>query len=84
MNLTAGARKKLGTLENLAENTVAEAVRLRGGTQSQVHQIRTDYQHLLLGDIANRAAQQGDADAETAIKIVKQAAKKAQRYGSKR
>ena len=71
--------RNLSPIRNLS---AAEAVRVRGGGQTQINQIRTDYHDLSIGELANRAAQ-GDRDAETAIKIVKQAAKKAAKYGGK-
>jgi len=42
----------------------------------------TGYEDLTVGELANMAAA-GDAAAETAIKMVKQASSKAQKYGGK-
>lgn len=82
VKLTRGGQKKLGNLIELKDLEIAEAIRQRGGGQSQIDQIRTDYQDLEVGELANLAAQ-GDTDAETAIKILKQARKKQEKYGGK-
>lgn len=79
--LTSGGLKKLGNLVNLKDSTLADAIKERGGGQGQVNQVRTDYQGLKVGELANLAAP-GDADAETAIKILKQANKKREKYGN--
>lgn len=78
--LTSGGLKKLGNLVNLKDSILANAIKERGYGQGQVNQIRTDYQSLKVGELANMAAS-GDADAETAIKILKQANKKCEKYG---
>jgi hypothetical protein len=75
IDLTPGGQKKIGTLANLKDINLTSAIRARGGGQSQVDQVRTDYQSLKVGELANLAAT-GDADAETAIKILKQAKRK--------
>jgi hypothetical protein len=80
--LTPGGMKKLGNLVNLKDKTIADAIRERGGGQGQVSQLRSDYQNLSVGELANLAAS-GDTDAETAIKILKQAKKKSDKYGNK-
>jgi hypothetical protein len=80
--LSKGAQKKLGSLLELQDLVIADAIRLRGGGQNQVEQLRSDYQTLTVGDLASLAAQ-GDSDAETAIKILKQAKKKRDKYGGK-
>lgn len=67
IQLTSGGQKKLQSLVNFKDMTIAEAIRLRGGGQSQVEQIRTDYRSLKVGDLANRAATK-DMEAEKAIK----------------
>ncbi|NJL83730.1 MAG: hypothetical protein HC890_13815 [Chloroflexaceae bacterium] len=79
IELTRGGQKKLGSLVNIKDLTIAEAIRERGGAQSQVAQVRTDYQNFKVGELANLAAE-GDPDAETAIKIMKQAKKKREKY----
>lgn len=82
VELTAGGRKKIGNLVDLKDKPAREAVRLRGGGQSQVQQIAGTHQDKAVGELANLAAQ-GDAQAETAIKIIKQASRKAEKYGGK-
>ncbi|MCL1468704.1 hypothetical protein [Argonema galeatum] len=82
IQLTPGGEKKLGNLVNLKDYTIADAIRERGGGQGQVNQLRSDYQNLKVGELANLAAE-GDADAETAIKILKQARKKREKYGNR-
>lgn len=82
VQLTRGGQKKLGNLVSLKDLDIAEAIRQRGGGQSQVDQLRTDYHNKRVGEIANMAAE-GNADAETAIKILKQARKKKEKYGGK-
>ncbi|BAZ16622.1 hypothetical protein NIES4071_85000 [Calothrix sp. NIES-4071] len=81
LQLTSGGLKKLGNLVNLKDSTVANAIKERGGGQGQVNQVRSDYQSLKVGELANMAAA-GDAEAETAIKIIKQANKKREKYGN--
>jgi hypothetical protein len=82
VELTRGGQKKLGNLATLKDLDIAEAIRHRGGGQSQVDQLRSDYHNKRVGELANLAAE-GDADAETAIKILKQARKKQEKYGGK-
>ncbi|MEC4813501.1 MAG: hypothetical protein SAK29_09555 [Scytonema sp. PMC 1069.18] len=81
VKLSPGGLKKLGNLAILKDKIVAESIRERGGGQGQVNQLRTDYQNFRVGELANLAAT-GDADAETAIKILKQARKKCEKYGN--
>jgi hypothetical protein len=81
IQLTFGGQKKLGSLVNLKDKTIDEAIGERGGGQSQVNQLRTDYQTQKVGELANLAAE-GDSEAETAIKILKQAKKKREKYGN--
>lgn len=82
VKLTPAGQKKLGNLANMKDMVIAEAIRQRGGGESQIDQLRTDYQRRKVGEIANLAAE-GDADAETAIKIIKQARKKREKYGGR-
>ncbi|MCV3217153.1 hypothetical protein OGM63_27205 [Plectonema radiosum NIES-515] len=82
VNLTAGGLKKLGNLVNLKDDIIADAIRERGGGQSQVNQLQSDYQNMKVGELANLAAE-GDEEAETAIKILKQARKKREKYGNR-
>ncbi|HEY9645471.1 MAG TPA: hypothetical protein V6C88_03825 [Chroococcidiopsis sp.] len=81
IELTQGGCKKLGNLDTLKDVPLAVAIRQRGGGQGQVNQVRTDYQDLRVGELANLAAK-GDRDAETAIKLLKQAKKKQEKYGA--
>ena len=60
---------------------LSDAVRKRGGGASQVKEL-ANYSEKTVGELANMAAA-GDAKAETAMKIIKQASKKAQKYGGK-
>ena len=78
MKLTPAARRKLGGLADDAERTVAEMIRDRGGTASNVRQAGP-WAVLTLGDTAE-AAVAGDATAESAIKIVKQARRLGEHY----
>jgi hypothetical protein len=82
VNLTPGGLKKLGNLVNLKDNIIADAIRERGGGQGQVNQLQSDYQKMKVGELANLAAE-GDEEAETAIKILKQARKKREKYGNR-
>jgi hypothetical protein len=81
VQLTPGGLKKLGNLVNIKDDFIADAIRERGGGQGQVNQLRSDYQNIRVGELANLAAK-GDTDAETAIKILKQARKKRDKYGN--
>ncbi|QYX31511.1 hypothetical protein [Sphaerospermopsis torques-reginae] len=81
IKLTPGSMKKLGNLVNIKDDIIADAIRERGGGQGQVNQLRSNYQNLRVGELANLAAT-GDPDAETAIKILKQARKKRDKYGN--
>ncbi len=82
IKLTLGGQKKLGSLTSLKDLSIADAIRERGGGQAQVSQIRSDYTTQSVADLANLAAI-GDSDAETAIKILKQAKQKRDKYGGK-
>ncbi len=81
VQITPGGLKKLGNLVNLKNSIIADAIKERGGSQGQVNQLQSDYQSLTVGELANMAAL-GDAEAETAIKILKQAIKKREKYGN--
>ncbi|MBZ2187421.1 MAG: RHS repeat-associated core domain-containing protein [Bryobacter sp.] len=76
--LPRGALKVLGALAPLAETKVANAVRLRGGGAAQVNKIATWLQQMPLGEVAKLAAE-GNSEAVTAVKIVKDAARLAQK-----
>ena len=82
IELAPGGLRSLGNLINLKDVIIADAIRERGGGQSQVNQLRTDYQNLRVGELANLAAE-GDEDAKTAIKMLKQAKKKREKYGNR-
>ncbi len=71
MPLSRAATRKLGNLSGDADRTVADMIRERGGTASNVRQAGP-WATRTLGEAAV-AAVAGDASAETAIKIVKQA-----------
>lgn len=79
IKLTRGGAKALGNLVELKEATVAEAVIARGGKIGNLSVIDDAYKTMKVAEIANKAAQ-GDAKAMTALKIIKQAASKAQKY----
>jgi RHS repeat-associated protein len=76
--LPRGALKVLGTLAPLAETTVSNAVRLRGGGGAQVNRIATWLQQMPLGEVAKLAAE-GNGEAVTAVKIVKDASRLSQK-----
>ena len=80
--LTPEAERILGNLVNIKDEIIADAIRDRGGGQSQVSQLRTDYQTKKVSELANLAAV-GDTDAKTAIKILKQARKKREKYSGR-
>lgn len=82
VKLTKGGKRKIGNLTDMKDMTAADAIRARGGGAGQVRQLENGYENLTVGELANRAAT-GDAEAETAIKIIKQANAKAQKYGNK-
>jgi hypothetical protein len=71
MNLSNAAKKKLGTLVDEADKTVAELILKRGGKASNIRQTG-HWANRTLEEAADAAAR-GDRTAETAIKIVKQA-----------
>lgn len=80
--LTQGGEKKLRNLVNMKDISLADAIRERGGGQGQVNEIRTDYQQKTVGELANLAAE-GDAEAEKAIKMLKEARKKREKYSGR-
>ena len=75
--LSGAAKRKLGNMVNISDQTVAEAIRARGGSASNLQQLQTGMGQRSLGEVAEAAAT-GDAEAEKAIKMVKQAAQKGQ------
>ncbi|GIJ45954.1 hypothetical protein Val02_28400 [Virgisporangium aliadipatigenens] len=81
VKLSAGGQRKFGNLPaDMKDMPATEAVKARGGGQAQVNMIDKEYQNMTVGELANRAAA-GDEKAETAMKMVKQASSKAQKYG---
>lgn len=80
--VTKGGRRVIGKLMDLKDTPLREAIRSRGGGAGQVNQVASHLQDLPVGEVANRAAA-GDAEAVTAIKMLKQASSKAQKYGGK-
>jgi hypothetical protein len=80
--LTRDAERKLGNLVNMKDEVIADAIRQRGGGQGQISELRTDYQTLTVGALANLAAE-GDEEARKAIKMLKQARKKREKYGNR-
>jgi hypothetical protein len=71
MPLSRAARKKLGGLADDAEKRVRDVIKQRGGTAANVRETG-HWADETLGETA-QAAVEGDATAEKAIKIVKQA-----------
>jgi len=82
VQLTAGGKRQVGNLGDMKDVPARQAVTDRGGGAQQVNQIRSDYQDLSVGELANRAAA-GDADAVTALKMIKQAGSKRQKYSGR-
>ena len=78
MALSSAVARKLGGLAGDAGRTVAEMIRDRGGSASNVRQAGP-WAAFTLGETATAAAA-GDAGAETAIKIVKQARRLGEQY----
>lgn len=76
--LTAAGRRVLGTLNHLKDETIAVAIRMRGGGGAQVQFVSSELRHMRLGDVANLAAA-GNAAARTAIKVVKDASRLARK-----
>lgn len=79
IKLTRGGLKTIGNLTHLKDLTVAEAVIARGGKLGNLGVIDDVYKSMKVVEIANKAAQ-GDEKAMTALKIIKQASSKAQKY----
>jgi hypothetical protein len=80
--LTRKGRQALGNLEELKDMTIAEGIKARGGTGGNVRQVADDYQQKTVAEIANLAAAK-DPKAVTALKMLKQAKSKSQKYGGK-
>ncbi len=80
--LSAPARKILRNIEHLAGETVGEAILSRGGLRSTVNRAG-HYATKTVGETAEALAHnKSDVQARTAIKMVKQAEAKANKYGS--
>jgi hypothetical protein len=79
IKLTKKGRDRIGTLIQCKDKTVREVLKIRGGNASALTKMRTDYIDKALGEIANLAAT-GDSDAGTAMKIVKEAKRLAEKY----
>ncbi|HWM87280.1 MAG TPA: polymorphic toxin-type HINT domain-containing protein [Kofleriaceae bacterium] len=73
-------QEKLGDLADVRDMRADQAIRSRGGNASNVREALGDrFKDSTVGEIAELAAQ-GDAGAEKALKIIKQAAKKGQEH----
>lgn len=70
VKLAPGGIKIIGNLVNMKDEIIADAIRQRGGGQGQISQLRTDYQNLTVGALANLATE-GDEEAKKAIKMLK-------------
>lgn len=77
--LSGGAQKVLGNLSGMADETIAAAIRARGGSAANIGRLETGMGQRTLAEVAEAAAR-GDPAAVQAIKMVKQAATKGQRY----
>jgi filamentous hemagglutinin family protein len=80
--LTPKEKARIRNLEQYKDKTAAEAIRARGGGQGQVKELQSGYGEKTVAELAKLAAK-GDEAAETALKIIKQAGKKKQKYGGK-
>ena len=79
MPLSKAVRKRLGTLAGLAEQTVAEVIRARGGVAANVREAGP-WAEKTLGETA-KAAIRGNRAAGKAIKIAKAARRLGRKYG---
>ena len=77
-DLTAAERRKLGGLAPRANEKVADVIRSRGGSAANVNQAG-HWAQKTVADAA-KAAVGGDASAESAIKIAKQAGRLGQKH----
>ncbi|RYU95048.1 RHS repeat domain-containing protein [Emticicia agri] len=77
--LTNGGKKVLGSLINMIEMTLSEGVLQRGGKIGNLSVVDDALKGMKILEVANLAAT-GDQKAQTAIKILKQASSKAQKY----
>jgi RHS repeat-associated protein len=76
--LSGKARSKLGNLANRAGEKVRDVIRSRGGSGANVNQVG-QWADRTLGEAAEAAAK-GDPNAETAVKVAKQASRLGQQY----
>jgi hypothetical protein len=84
VKLTKGARKEIGNMADIKDTKAADAILARGGNGSNVQRAlgsnaSDPMRSMTVGEIANLAAT-GDEAAKTAMKIIKQAASKGQKY----
>ena len=79
MKLTKAVRNKLGSLVDVADQTVAEVIRARGGNAANVRKAGPWADKSLTE--AATAAIQGDKAARMAIKIAKEARRLGRKYG---
>lgn len=79
MKLSKAVRKRLGTLAGLADQTVAEVIRARGGNAANVRKAGS-WANKTLGETA-MAAVRGNRVAARAIKIAKTARRLGRKYG---
>lgn len=82
IKLTPGGIKIISNLIHMKDEIIADAIRQRGGGQGQISELRTDCQILTVGALANLATE-GDEEARKAIKMLKQARKKREKYGNR-
>lgn len=55
VELTSGGYKVLGNLVDLKDLVISNAIKQRGGGQSQVNQLSTEYQQFTVAELANKA-----------------------------
>ncbi|HEY4650284.1 MAG TPA: hypothetical protein VIG72_02670, partial [Pontibacter sp.] len=79
LELSGGGRRILGNLQNLKDLTLRNGIILRGGKQGNVNKVADWLHDMPIAQVANLASK-GDKEAVTAIKILKQASSKAQKY----
>ncbi len=79
VKLTKGGASVLGGLKNLKDMNIADAIKARGGSGQNVNKIADWLRGKSVGDVANQAAQ-GNAEAKTAIKVLKEAKRLSEKY----
>lgn len=80
--LPNSARRHVRGIEDLQDTSARDAILARGGNASAFREVRSDYLDKPVGELAKLAAK-GDDEAVTALKLVKQASSKAQKYRGK-